>query len=530
MSGLLTPQQRVAGLPRDIAQIAQAIERALQQQRLDDAERDVAVALARAPQHPEILRLRGIVQGRRGQAMAAVQSLRQALALRPDDALLCNDIGGAYERIGEHALAREAFQRASELAPQVPAAWFNLSRKLAEDGDTESAIAALQRTLGLQPRHLKARAALAEIARKQGRFAEAAEQYRRILAVDARSGPSWWNLAQLKPMPLTASDAATMRDVLRRADVADEDRVAIHFALAMTLEHAGDFAAAFTELQAGHALAARREPYDAAEFSGLVDGILQAFTSAPAGAEPALGEEIIFIASLPRSGSTLTEQILASHSQIEGASELYDLGEVLMAESARLQRPFTDWTRTHSPSQWRALGEEYRARTQRWRARRPRMTDKMPANWMYVGAILAMLPQARVLICRRDPLETCLACYRYIFARHPYTHELASLAAHWRDFDRACSQWQALYPDRVRVQVYENLVADPQREIHELLAFCGLPFEEACLDFHATAREVRTPSAAQVREPLRKDTARAGKYGALLDPLRAALGLPPFAG
>jgi hypothetical protein len=199
-----------------------------------------------------------------------------------------------------------------------------------------------------------------------------------------------------------------------------------------------------------------------------------------------------------------------------------------MGECARLRSAFTDWSRTHSLQEWHALGKKYLERTHRWRIHRPRMTDKMPANWMYIGAILAMLPQARVVICRRDPLETCLACYRYIFAKHPYTHDFSALAAHWRDFDRAVHQWQALYPDQIRVQEYEALVADPQAQIRELLAFCGLPFEQACLNFHSTSREVNTPSAAQVREPLRTDTARSGKYGALLDPLRKALRLPPF--
>jgi len=140
------------------------------------------------------------------------------------------------------------------------------------------------------------------------------------------------------------------------------------------------------------------------------------------------------------------------------------------------------------------------------------------------------LPEARVVICRRDPLETCFACYRYMFTQHAYTHDLADLASHWREFDRAVRHWSALYPDRVRVQVYEELVADPETQIRELLAFCGLPFEEACLNFHATERRVTTPSAAQVREPLRRDTARADKYGSLLDPLRAALDMPPFPG
>jgi hypothetical protein len=213
---------------------------------------------------------------------------------------------------------------------------------------------------------------------------------------------------------------------------------------------------------------------------------------------------------------------------VEGTSELHDLGQVIMDECDRQRRPFTEWARSHTPGQWRALGQAYLERTARWRHRRPRFTDKMPANWMYVGAILAMLPQARVVICRRDPLETCLGCYRYIFTQHPYTHDFDDLASHWRAFDRATKRWQKLFPGRVHVQEYETLVADPQGRIRALLDFCDLPFEESCLNFHATERRVATPSAAQVRQPIRRDTARADKYGALLDPLRAALGLPPF--
>jgi hypothetical protein len=134
-----------------------------------------------------------------------------------------------------------------------------------------------------------------------------------------------------------------------------------------------------------------------------------------------------------------------------------------------------------------------------------------------------------VVICRRDALETCFGCYRYHFNQHGYTHDFDDLATAWRGFDRATKHWQRLFPGRVHVQEYETLVADPETRIRELLEFCDLPFEENCLNFHATERHVATPSAAQVRQPIRSDTARTGKYGALLDPLRAALGLPAFA-
>ncbi|MGA9333575.1 MAG: sulfotransferase, partial [Rudaea sp.] len=260
-----------------------------------------------------------------------------------------------------------------------------------------------------------------------------------------------------------------------------------------------------------------------------IDSILSGFSRLTLDTTSTRGSEVIFIVSLPRSGSTLVEQILASHSQVQGTSELPDLPQLIRAESVRMRQPFPLWAATHTRSDWSALGDEYLARTQRWREHRPRFTDKMTGNWIYVGAILAMLPNARVIIVRRDPLETCFGCYRYYFNDHGYTHTFPDLAAAWRGFDAAATQWKALYPQRVRELTYERLVDEPDTQIRELLAFCDLAFEDNCLDFHSNKRRITTPSAAQVREPMRRDTARADNYGALLDPLRMALGLPAFA-
>jgi hypothetical protein len=183
-----------------------------------------------------------------------------------------------------------------------------------------------------------------------------------------------------------------------------------------------------------------------------------------------------------------------------------------------------------TPTDWERLGRHYLERTAHWHRHRARFTDKLPNNWQYIGAIRAMLPGARTIVCRRDPLETCLACYRQLFARHEYTRTFDDLAAYWRDFDRATRHWLKLYPDRVYENVYEDLVADPEKRIRDLLTFCGLEFEPGCVEFHKTEREVHSPSATQVREPIRRDTARAPRYGAQLDRLRAALRMPPFAG
>jgi hypothetical protein len=232
---------------------------------------------------------------------------------------------------------------------------------------------------------------------------------------------------------------------------------------------------------------------------------------------------VIFIVSLPRSGSTLIEQILASHSEVEGAGELPDLPLVLGEESRRRGRAFPLWAGEMEPADWERLGHRYLERTSHWTRRRPVFTDKLPNNWHSIGAIRAMLPGARVIGVRRDPLETCFSCYRQFLYNNEYQRTFDDLAAYWHDFDRTLKLALAQHPTHVFESVYEELVAEPEAHIRRLLTHCALPFEAACLEFHRTERDVRSPSAMQVREPLRRDTARAGRYGALLDPLRAAL-------
>jgi hypothetical protein len=234
----------------------------------------------------------------------------------------------------------------------------------------------------------------------------------------------------------------------------------------------------------------------------------------------------VFVVSLPRSGSTLIEQILASHPMVEGGGELPDLPLVIAEESGRRGQALAHWVRSMNAPDWQRLGLRYLQRTSRLTQSRPVFVDKMPSNWQYIGAIRAMLPGAQILIARRDPLETCFSCYRQLLNNNEYTRTFADLAGYWRDFDRSARQSLSLHPGHVHEFVYERLVADPEAEIRRLLAVCGLPFDAACLDFHRTERDVRSPSAMQVRKPLHGDTAHSERYGALLDPLRSELGLP----
>ena len=197
---------------------------------------------------------------------------------------------------------------------------------------------------------------------------------------------------------------------------------------------------------------------------------------------------------------------------------------LIEAESRRRGSAFPGWVSDATAADWQRLGQDYLARTARWRAAKPRFTDKNLMGWHFTGAALAMLPAARVIIVRRDPVETCLACYRHSFTdKAAFACDLDDLADYCADFLRLARFWQAKYPARVFDLQYEALVADPERVIRRLLDFCGLPFDRACLAFHEGSRAVLTPSASQVRQPLRQDTARSARYGDKLDRLRQRL-------
>jgi hypothetical protein len=265
--------------------------------------------------------------------------------------------------------------------------------------------------------------------------------------------------------------------------------------------------------------------WDAAEEVLLTDAIQDAFANAvPESPDATAGNEAILITGMPRSGSTLVEQILASHPAVEGANEINDMPQLIDAESRRRRSAFPLWVAGAAAEDWQRLGKDYLARTARWRAAKPRFTDKNLLGWHYVGAALAMLPAARVIIVRRDPVETCLACYRHCFTDAAgFACDLDDLADYCAGFLRLTRFWLDRYPKRVFDLPYEALLADPAGVIRRVLDFCELPFDPACLEPHKTLRAVLTPSASQVRQPLHRSSARSAHYGDRLDHLRRRL-------
>jgi hypothetical protein len=329
-------------------------------------------------------------------------------------------------------------------------------------------------------------------------------------------------LANLKTEPLTLADAKQIRHILQNQQLPHDERVSLGFSLYKALEDQHDYAGAFQALHEANALKRQLVKWDAAAEHADVDAITEAFRHPlPAPLDPTLGHEVIFIASLPRSGSTLVEHILASHPLVEGANEIQDLSNVLDDESKRRGKDFPHWVADATTEDWARLGKNYLARTARWRTKRPYFTDKGLQNWQWVGAIRAMLPGAKIINCHRDPIETCFACYRQLFSEGiHFSYDLEDLASYYNDYQHLSDYWQERYPGQVFNLAYETLVQEPEAQIRQLLAFCQLPFDAACLSPHQTQRDVHsTASAAQVRQPIRGDTARSPRYRDFLKPL-----------
>ncbi|MGB8635351.1 MAG: sulfotransferase [Rhodanobacteraceae bacterium] len=512
-------------LPPAVARLLQRAVRALSLNQPASAEQALKEALTLAPEHAEAHRLMGIAALRAGHSQKAIESLRSALAKCPGDARITMTLGSVLLETGAIEQGLTHLKHACELAPDTAIAWSNYGIALVYKEKMALARDAFERAIAIDPAFIKARTKLSEVLVSLGDKPAAVEVLRGTLKLQPDCVDAWVALSNLKTEPLGSEDVSQLKSLLGQAGMPDESRIPLTFALAKALEDQSDYAAAFEFVGKANALKRRHVYWSRAEESDRVDAIAQAFARpAPEPLDAKLGEEVIFVVCVPRSGSTLTEQILASHSQVQGCDELHVLHEVLEEESRRRGTAFPHWVPMATAADWQRLGMAYLDQTRKFRDQHPRFTDKSPSNWAYVGAALAMLPGARIVNSRRDPLETCFACYRQLFVREcHFTYDLDDMVDYYTGYHRLSALWQQRFPQRYFDNHYESLQQDMEGQIRRLLAFCELSFEPACLKFHQNRRTVLTLSSAQVREPLRQDTARSLRYREKLDPLRDKL-------
>src|SRR5437764_647935 len=509
---------------------------------LDLIEGQPALALEQAteilktvPGHPIATLLVGMAQRRLGDPAAALDTLEPLVRSQPQAGAVHFECGLALAlfRQGKHAAALPEIERLLAIEPRNPNYRSLHAAVLAGVAEYARAIDIYVQALKEYPRQAKIWLSYGHVLKTSGAAGEGIGAYRRALELEPRLGEAWWSLANLKTYRFDAADMARMREQLARADLAAEDRYHFHFALGKALEDEQRYADSFEHYRQGNALRRAQLHYDPERIDGHVKRSKSLFTReflARASGQGAPAADPIFIVGLPRAGSTLIEQILSSHPQVEGTMELPDvpvLAHGIGTQATDGGPRYPQVLATLSPEQLRGLGEDYLARTRIQRKTgRPHFIDKLPNNFLHVGFIHLMLPNARIIDARRHPLGGCFSAFKQHFARgQNFTYDLAELGAYYRSYVELMAHFDAVLPGRVHRVFYERLVDDTEHEVRRLLEYCGLPFEPACLRFYQNERAVRTASSEQVRVPIYREGLEQWRhYEAWLEPLKRSLG------
>lgn len=477
--------------PFDVRAIRLFAELAGRIGRYQDAENLLRRAIELAPDFTPARANLALVLYRTERVTEALEELAQVTAEDPDNLGNANLQAAAYGRVGEFDEALALYARVLAEAPAQPKVWMSYGHLLKTVGRLEEGVAA----------------------------------YRRALAIQPGLGEVWWSLANLKTVRFSDDDIAMMRAALASDTVAPEDRWHLDFALGKAHEDRREPETAFAHYAAGNALRKKRLPYKAADTTAAVDAAIAVATPDLFVRLAGVGcpaPDPIFVLGMPRAGSTLVEQILSSHSQVEGTSELPDIGIL-----ARTLADYPQDLATIDPAMLHDLGAQYleRTRVQRHTAR-PLFIDKLPNNWLHAAFIRLILPNAKIIDARRHPLSCCFSNFKQHFARgQGFSYSLEDMGTYYRDYVRLMAHLDRAMPGAVHRVIYEHMVDDTEAEVRALLDACGLPFEPACLAFYETERAVRTPSSEQVRRPIFREGTEGWKpFEPFLDPLKSALG------
>jgi tetratricopeptide (TPR) repeat protein len=494
-------------------------------------------AVAHAPGHADAwANLAAALLGL-GRAAEALGPCRRRIELEPDAAEAHTALAATLLDLGRPDEALEAGRRAAVLAPDDAGAHAHLGAALRDLGLGADAAAAYERAALLKPHAADGWVSLAIALQEAGRGEEARAAIDRALSIDPRCAAAWSVRGDLHTFTPGDPDLAALRALLasaRASGAPPEDRLELEFTLGKALMDVGDADGAFAHLNAGNRLKRAAMPYDVREDEAQFAAIARVLDGARLAASAGGGDPSdrpVFIVGMPRSGTTLVEQILASHPQVHGAGELPALEAILVDRLGYALSPIERVQRLAGlrMEDFAAMGSAYVRRLATLAPGAARVTDKMPSNFRWAGLIRLMLPNARIVHCRRDPVDTCLSCYARKFSRgQPFAYDLRDLGLYYRAYDALMAHWRALLPPDRFIEVgYEAVVDDLESQARRLIAFCGLPWDDACLAFHQTRRPVRTASVNQVRRPLyRTSLARWTAFEAHLGPLLEVLGRP----
>ena len=483
------------------------------------------------PDHAEANHSLGVIAYMVNRFKEAVHLIQKSIRINPHSVDACNNLGNAYKALGAFDEAIASYEKALALNADYAVAHNNLGNTLKAAGRIHEAIDSYKRALAIKPDYAKAHNNLGLSYKDLGQMDEAVSCYRKALALDPHYGVAWRNLAKVVKFKEYDEDVRAMEELQAKDSLASEQRIAVNFALAKAFEDIGQFAQSFSCIAAGNRLKRASLHYtiesEKALFKRLKRGFSPDFFSChqQAGCRD---KTPFFIVGMPRSGTTLVEQILASHPQVFGAGELWDLSRICQSAlwAEMTEQEFDSYIAGLTANRLNDLGLEYIRCLRENSADAQFITDKMPHNFLLVGLIKTMLPNARVIHCKREPMDNCYSIFKHFFSQgtHNYSYDLEELGRYYTLYSDLMEHWQHVLPGFIYTVNYEELVADQQQQTRKLLEYCHLPWDESCLSFHKTERTVATMSGTQVRKPLYTDSVQLWKrYEMQLEPLRQAI-------
>jgi len=507
---------------------------AFQNRRYDAADVMLSQRLEKNPEDVEALRMLANVKAEREDYVEAERLLGECLRLAPGYSSARHDLARILHSQQKANPMVPLLERLLVLEPHNIHYLSLLSSAYSILGRHENATRLIREILAEFPDNEIAWLSYGHVLRIVGRRPEAIAAYRKCIEIRPAFGEAWFSLANMKTFRFTTEDVTAMQLQLTKSDLEDDQRLQFEFALGKALEDAKDYGASFEHYARGNALRRAAVLYDGSAATRLADRTQALFTpeflAARSGSGSAAADPI-FILGLPRAGSTLLEQILASHSKVEGTRELTDIPgfalELGIQDSPEKPASYPQSIAKLTQAEIRALGERYLAQTRPHRLTdRPYFIDKMPNNFLHVGLIHLILPNARIIDARRSPLGCCFANFKQHFQSGIwFSYSLEDVGRYYRDYVRIMAHFDTVLPGRVHRVYYEDLVANFESEVRRLLEYCGLEFEESCLRFHETKRPVQTASSEQVRSPLYGDSVDQWRhFEPWLGPLKAALG------
>ena len=517
------------------------------------------------PENVEAYNTLGVLLQNTGKIDEAIGCFKNIIAIKPDSAEVHNNLGNAFNNSGRDDEAIESYRRSLALKPDYAMAHFNLGVVFQKIDRTDEAIACYRKTLTLNPDFKKAHMNLGNVLQKLGRLDEAASCQRKALSLDpeyaeahynyglarqemgrtdeARASyrktmslqpgnvEAFWNLSLVEKHTEINEVAHAMEEMYKKENLDDANKIRLGFAFGKIYSDLKEYEKSFEYILEANRLHRKSYEYTVQSDQDLFARIKETFSPAFLALQNDTGNQDtlpVFIIGMPRSGTTLVEQILASHPQVFGADELMVLTDLVNAISPKVSTGnYPECVADLDADMFESMGSDYVDKVRGYAKDADHIIDKMPQNFIYVGLIKKILPNAKIIHCTRNPMDNCLSLFKNYFTikgSHKYSYDMVELGRYYNLYLDLMAHWERVLPGFMCTLKYDEMVADQENQTRRLLEFCGLPWDEACLSFHKTERRVKTASFMQVRQPMYKDSVELWKqYEKQLEPLRMAI-------